>query len=72
MTLRNEVKDSKVDTIKWMVGIFLALALMIIGLYFKEIEQYFKTKLRHYSEFLLLTFELKYKSSFYTRGKRTN
>ena len=38
---------------------------------FKEIEQYFKTKLRHYSEFLLLTFELKYKPSFYTRGKRT-
>jgi hypothetical protein len=34
--LRCEIKESKVDTIKWMIGIFLALALMIMGLYIKK------------------------------------
>jgi peptidoglycan hydrolase CwlO-like protein len=34
--LRGEIKETKIDTIKWMVGIFLALALMVIGLYFKK------------------------------------
>jgi hypothetical protein len=33
--LREEIKEAKVDTIKWMFGIFLALALLIIGLYIK-------------------------------------
>ena len=34
--LRTEIKEAKVDTIKWMVGIFMALALMILGLYIKK------------------------------------
>ena len=34
--LRKEISDSKVDTIKWMVGLFITLALMIIGLYLKK------------------------------------
>jgi hypothetical protein len=34
--LRTKIKDSKVDTIKWMIGIFIALALMIMGLYIKK------------------------------------
>lgn len=34
--LEVKIKDSKVDTIKWMVGIFLTLALMIVGLYIKK------------------------------------
>jgi hypothetical protein len=34
--LRAEIKEAKVDIIKWMVGVFLALALMIIGLYIKK------------------------------------
>lgn len=34
--IRGEIKETKIDTIKWMVGIFLALALMVIGLYFKK------------------------------------
>jgi hypothetical protein len=34
--LRCEIKESKVDTIKWMIGVFLALALMIMGLYIKK------------------------------------
>lgn len=34
--LRVEIKEAKVDTIKWMVGIFMALALMIMGLYMKK------------------------------------
>jgi hypothetical protein len=34
--LRVEIKETKVDTIKWMVGLFFALALMIIGLYIKK------------------------------------
>ncbi len=36
MNLRGEIKETKLDTIKWMVGVFLALALMIIGLYLKK------------------------------------
>jgi uncharacterized protein YpmS len=34
--LRSEIKESKVDTIKWMIGIFIALAMMILGLYIKK------------------------------------
>jgi hypothetical protein len=34
--LRTEIKETKVDIIKWMIGIFMALALMIIGLYIKK------------------------------------
>lgn len=34
--LIKEIRDTKVDTIKWMVGLFLGLALMIIGLYIKK------------------------------------
>jgi uncharacterized protein YpmS len=34
--LRSEIKESKVDTIKWMIGIFIALAMMILGLYLKR------------------------------------
>lgn len=34
--VRNEISDSKVDTIKWMAGLIMALALMIIGLYFRK------------------------------------
>lgn len=34
--LRTEMKADKTDTIKWVVGVFIALALMIIGLYFKK------------------------------------
>ncbi len=36
MQLKSEIKDSKIDTIKWFIGIFIALALMIIGLYIKK------------------------------------
>jgi len=36
MHLKGEIKDSKVDTKKWVVGVFFALALMIIGLYLKK------------------------------------
>ena len=31
-----KINQSKTDTIKWMFSIFLALALMIIGLYLKK------------------------------------
>ncbi len=34
--LKNEIKESKNDMLKWFVGIFFALALMIIGLYLKK------------------------------------
>ncbi len=33
--LRAEIKETKVDMIKWCVVLFAMLALMIIGLYFK-------------------------------------
>jgi hypothetical protein len=36
MGLLNEIKDAKVDTFRWMVGIFITLALMILGLYIKK------------------------------------
>jgi flagellar biogenesis protein FliO len=31
-----EIKESKNDMLKWFVGMFFALALMIIGLYLKK------------------------------------
>ncbi len=31
-----DLANAKTDMIKWFVGLFLALALMIIGLYFKN------------------------------------
>ena len=34
--VRSEIKETKVDLIKWFVGLFFALALMIIGLYIKN------------------------------------
>ena len=34
--VRKEISESKIDTIKWMVGLFITLALMIIGLYIKS------------------------------------
>lgn len=36
MNLRDKINDSKSDLIKWMFGIFLTLALMILGIYFKN------------------------------------
>ncbi|MXO03535.1 hypothetical protein [Flavobacterium sp. HBTb2-11-1] len=32
---KNEIVDAKNDMIKWLVGLFFALAMMIIGLYIK-------------------------------------
>lgn len=32
---KEELKEVKVDLVKWMVSLFITLALMIIGLYFK-------------------------------------
>ena len=32
-TVRNELKDVKVDLIKWFVGLFITLVIMILGLY---------------------------------------
>ena len=34
--LRVEIKESKVDTIRWVVGLFMLLALMILGIYLKK------------------------------------
>ncbi len=34
--LRTEMREQKVDMVKWFVGLFVALALMIIGLYVKR------------------------------------
>jgi len=34
--LRTEIKESKVDTVKWMVSLFIAFMMMILGLYFKK------------------------------------
>lgn len=31
-----EIADAKTEIVKWVVGIFIALALMIIGLYIKK------------------------------------
>jgi hypothetical protein len=33
---KKDLAETKVDIIKWVVGIFFALALMIIGLYLKN------------------------------------
>lgn len=34
--VKKEITDAKNDMIKWFVGLFFALALMIIGLYIKK------------------------------------
>jgi Protein of unknown function (DUF1640) len=34
--LNSKIESTKVDLIKWFVGLFFALALMIIGLYIKK------------------------------------
>lgn len=34
--LNTKIETTKVDLIKWFVGLFLALAMMIIGLYLKK------------------------------------
>lgn len=34
--VRMEIKDTKSDILKWFVGLFITLALMIIGLYLKK------------------------------------
>jgi len=36
MQLKGEIKDSKVEMVKWFVGLFLTLAVMVIGLYLKK------------------------------------
>jgi len=33
---KEDLANTKTDMIKWFVGLFMALALMIIGLYFKK------------------------------------
>ncbi len=33
---KEDLANAKTDMIKWFVGLFIALALMIIGLYFKS------------------------------------
>lgn len=33
---KEDLANTKPDMIKWFVGLFLALALMVIGLYFKK------------------------------------
>ncbi len=33
--LRTEIRESKLDTIKWLFGFFVVMMLSIIGLYFK-------------------------------------
>lgn len=35
LATKEDVANAKVDMIKWLVGLFITLALMIIGLYFK-------------------------------------
>ena len=34
--LRVDIRDSKIDTIRWMIGIFLAIALMILGMLWRK------------------------------------
>lgn len=34
--MNSKIETTKVDLIKWFVGLFLALAMMIIGLYLKK------------------------------------
>lgn len=36
LKLVTEIKDNKTDLLKWFIGLFIALALMIIGLYLKR------------------------------------
>jgi hypothetical protein len=36
MHLNSKIEQSKMDLVKWFVGLFFALALMIIGLYIKK------------------------------------
>jgi hypothetical protein len=36
LALKEDLANTKTDMIKWFVGLFMALALMIIGLYFKK------------------------------------
>lgn len=36
LKLETKITETKVDVIKWVVGVFFALAMMIIGLYFKN------------------------------------
>lgn len=33
---KEDLANTKIDMIKWFVGLFITLALMIIGLYFKK------------------------------------
>jgi hypothetical protein len=35
LTSKADIANAKTDMIKWFVGLFITLALMIIGLYFK-------------------------------------
>lgn len=35
LAFKEDLASAKTDMIKWFVGLFIALALMIIGLYFK-------------------------------------
>ncbi len=34
--LKADIANAKADTFKWFIGAFMALALMILGLYFKK------------------------------------
>jgi hypothetical protein len=36
LKLETKIAETKVDIIKWVVGVFFALAMMIIGLYLKN------------------------------------
>ena len=36
LKLVSEIKDNKTDLLKWFIGLFIALALMVIGLYLKR------------------------------------
>jgi hypothetical protein len=36
LVTKKDLAETKVDIIKWVVGIFFALAMMIIGLYIKK------------------------------------
>jgi hypothetical protein len=34
--VKKEIAESKTEIIKWFIGMFIALALMVIGLYFRK------------------------------------
>ena len=36
LATKADLSEAKVDIIKWMVGVFLALALMVLGLYVRK------------------------------------